>query len=403
MVEQRSPVLQWGMQVNDAVHAFEALVEARWALDAAVGRLDSVAAAAEELTAAVGALADEQGTLEGTLESASGQLGQWEQLEAALEAEQATQAADVTRVVDTVDQLTAQVVKVGSMVQVVTDVADATNLLALNAAIEAARAGEAGRGFAVVADEVRALAQRTKTATKDAMAVLAEVTDSTHQTQTALDAARQQMDQVQQESASTWAMLTQLRDQWTAVVPLVARSLEAVEQQRLALNQVANDLTVLQTALHASSDAFAKATQYLSESVEEAEANRQEVLATNPDLPGGMRLKVAVTDHRLWRYHLYRAFLGEKTIDPVQAGDPHRCRLGQWLDHGASAADSIYALVMRQHQQFHQQTAELAGRMQAGQARDSTALANWLELGRDLSKTLEDWARTLDRAAIGKG
>ena len=107
---------------------------------------ETVAAAAEELSASV------RGVAQQVQEAA--QVGR-------------AAAADSTETETAIVALSGAVGQIGEVTSLIQEIAGKTNLLALNATIEAARAGEAGKGFAVVAGEVKALATQTAKATEE--------------------------------------------------------------------------------------------------------------------------------------------------------------------------------------------------------------------------------------------
>jgi methyl-accepting chemotaxis protein len=100
---------------------------------------------------------------------------------------------DLKASTDRATALARRVGEIEGILVLINDIADQTNLLALNAAIEAARAGEAGRGFAVVADEVRRLAERSKAAAAQIVALVSGAQTQSRDTVTAVENRGRQM------------------------------------------------------------------------------------------------------------------------------------------------------------------------------------------------------------------
>ncbi|TAD91695.1 MAG: methyl-accepting chemotaxis protein [Alphaproteobacteria bacterium] len=114
------------------------------ATDVTAGTVQSVATAAEELSASIQEIANRMAESRAAVDAAAASTA---------EADGATR------------HLTTSAEAMGGIARVISDIANQINLLALNAAIESARAGEAGRGFAVVANEVKSLANQASAAT----------------------------------------------------------------------------------------------------------------------------------------------------------------------------------------------------------------------------------------------
>jgi methyl-accepting chemotaxis protein len=127
---------------------------------ATTGNAQSIAAAAEELSASV--------------EEIQRQVQRSSDITA-----KAVKEADTSKA--KVRELTDAAQKIGAVVNLINEIASQTNLLALNATIEAARAGDAGKGFAVVANEVKSLANQTAKATDDISAQITSIQNVTQE------------------------------------------------------------------------------------------------------------------------------------------------------------------------------------------------------------------------------
>ena len=173
----------------------------------------AVAAAAEQATANASTVASLVDQVNQALNDVANRVST-----ASRSAEEAAQAAEETSSV--VARLEGSASEVGAVVGLISDIAEQTNLLALNATIEAARAGDAGKGFAVVANEVKSLATQTS---KSA----AEISS--------------QMETMQSTTADAVTAMAKIGSAVGAITEASASIEAAVEEQKVATAEIANN------------------------------------------------------------------------------------------------------------------------------------------------------------------
>ncbi|WP_440467182.1 methyl-accepting chemotaxis protein [Pseudomonas sp. YH-1] len=201
------------------------------ALEMVVSAVDQMAATVQEIAGSASRSADGSAAarqafvaMQGTLQH---MIGRQDQLLVGLR-----QADGV------VQTLAGESQQIGSVLDVIRSIAEQTNLLALNAAIEAARAGEAGRGFAVVADEVRSLAQRTRSATDEIVAIVGSLGDSSVQAQSSMSGASEQAHTLEQDTQAVIEALGALDESLQGVHAMAFQIAAAAEQQAATTQEV---------------------------------------------------------------------------------------------------------------------------------------------------------------------
>ncbi len=144
--------------------------------------------------------------------------------------------------------------RINERIKIIRELSDQTNILALNAAVEAARAGEHGRGFAVVAAEVRKLAERSKVAAEEIIAL-------SEQSKEQVDRTGERMADILPQVVDT----ARLIDEITASSIEQNEGAERVNETILQLNELSQHTAGMSERLSATSEDLTARSEQLKE------------------------------------------------------------------------------------------------------------------------------------------
>lgn len=316
----------------------------------------SVTAATEQMSSSIQEVSDHAVRVaEGTREAVESAENSQTVIDSALQdIEEVGNVYDV--VMQDVNQLNEDINNTNEIIDVINEIAEQTNLLALNASIEAARAGEAGQGFAVVATEVRKLSEHTKeqiqqiTSNMDTLqAVSRQVTERIHETGVSVEKSVAGSQQAGEELHKIIQTMQAINEETTQIAAMS-------EEQSSTIVEI-NDRNTHMSQLSEQVQSLARETAQiiynLSKRMDDYRLSflDAQIISSSEDI-----VKVAITDHLLWKWRIYNMMLGFEEIQLDEVTSHRECNLGKWYysDLPSQVTSlSVFKELEKPHQKVH--------------------------------------------------
>jgi len=166
--------------------------------------------------------------------------------------------------------------KIKMAVDIITDIAEETNLLSLNASIEAARAGEQGRGFAVVAGQIQRLAEQSNESAQQITGIIELLTQETQrsvQTMADVKAVIEKQDENVSLTERAFGDVKEGITQSIEGIRTIARRTEELDQARVKVVDVVQNLTAIAEENAASTEETSASATEMSAIMENIDGN----------------------------------------------------------------------------------------------------------------------------------
>lgn len=233
-------------------------------------------------------------------------------------------------VIKKINKLSEEVTKTENVIHVIEDIANQTNLLALNASIEAARAGEQGKGFAVVADEVRNLSNHTKEHIEQISNNIKTLQEISIEVEKDINQTGELIDESVKVASVSELEINQIVKSMEEINQAISQIAAMVEEQTSTVGDISERNSSIFN-IGKDSQNLAKQTAeivyLLSKKIGDY---RDSFFNINIKFQPIDILKVAKTDHLLWKWKIYNMILGFENIDINSVTSFENCKFGKW-------------------------------------------------------------------------
>ena len=296
------------------------------------------------------------------------------------------------------NDLTKSTGNINTLIAAVNGISDQTNLLALNASIEAARAGEAGRGFSVVADEVRKLAAQSKESVTEIRGQLTGIQGAVTNISGHFDDFGTSFHGMVGVVSQTHERTSSLQASFQKIAATIETLTGFTDEEEVSFATIGEYIRSMERLIGKIRDEALSCHAFIMDALHDMAKLRDDAITEAGTLDVKDVLTLAKTDDLLWLVRINEMLLNNGNPDPVQAGNPHICRLGKWHDGEGMkkfGSRAEFKALGDRHVQFHEHCADL---IRAFLSKDTTKVRKLLPEAESLWKEIGQYIDTLKKA-----